>query len=231
MQPIRRGTAIEYHEQECEFRLLGGLDFDPSVGQILLGETSTDDEGDDLKGQFSAFNPFLKQVGSDDDQSLGDNVACQDIASSTSSSSVELNFEDNMTLLLEQTIEINVNQEEVAGDTEHDTQNHNEGASSSYTQEIITSDQEHEDSDDFEAEFEQLYLSEFPPDMTCPVCLAIPKNQIFCCKCCDQMICDECLPQLNSCPMCRTDFRADPPKRSFTAEKLMAVALKEKKTK
>lgn len=56
--------------------------------------------------------------------------------------------------------------------------------------------------------------------VTCPVCFENP-NEIYCCQICDNMICGDCKRKINSCPICREDFRKKPPQRNKFAERLL----------
>ena len=57
-----------------------------------------------------------------------------------------------------------------------------------------------------------------PDGIECPVCYQ-PADEIHCCQKCDNMVCGRCLPRLQKCPACRTNFRTDPPRRNRFAER------------
>ncbi len=54
----------------------------------------------------------------------------------------------------------------------------------------------------------------------CPVCFGQPST-IFCCQECDNMVCGDCMERLDTCPICRQDFREKPPLRNKFAERLI----------
>jgi len=58
--------------------------------------------------------------------------------------------------------------------------------------------------------------------MVCPVCLAIPEDQIFNCLQCDNMLCGSCRGQVTQCPTCRKNFKNAQPRRNRLAERLIA---------
>ena len=66
--------------------------------------------------------------------------------------------------------------------------------------------------------------------MTCPVCLHLPKGEVYSCPRCHGLICGECNVDVgSSCPVCRVDFGgAGKPVRNVLAERMVAAFREEK---
>ncbi len=89
--------------------------------------------------------------------------------------------------------------------------------------------------EDLKSPFKENENEERHPDLECVICLCIPKpymgnlNVNSCCQ--DHILCQNCLERVDSCPICKQNFKVLKPKPNHLAQRMIAQLKTTQKSK